>query len=181
MAKEPNYSREELIDIVKTWDEGVALSEPLEKSGKEYTIYESDIRKLGIIPAAIISDLSFVFEKEWARQNLEFIIDDYSVTWVHLDMEYFVNKYSEFTPDEVHHAIATLIYKGELALIKDDFSSINSYSGWYATMREVMISNAVKKIESLTNDPKNKEDAMFEAMKEFYPSVYEEMQEADND
>ena len=178
MANEPNYSREELLRIVSSWDEDsytIDIMSDERQKDYEYTIYRSDIIKLGTTAAIILSDLQIILEKDWEQKklNLKTYKDEYSITWVYLDIEYIESRYPEFNPVDVDYAVQKLIDSSEISFSQD----LNKpfYTGWYAERRYVLRAEAVSEIEANISLGKNSEEAMVEAMKKFYPTVYEDM------
>ena len=173
MAKEPNYSREELLTIVESWDEYTShVDIDTHQTDREYDIRRSDIIKLGTTAAIIWSDLQIILEKDWVqeKEGLETFKDEYNVTWVHMDLDYLSRRYSEFDSVDIANSIQKLMDSSELSFSKDASKPV--YAGWYAERRCTLISETVSYIESEINLGSDLEESTTEAMKRFYPSVY---------
>ena len=170
MANEPNYSRETLLHIVNSWDDAQGL---LDYPGdEEYALYRKEIKELGLVPALIWLNTEIVFEKESEREGLESFIDEYGTPWIHLDKEWFFNKFDFISEEEILRSLYVL--SGKVLCIRPDENS--SFSGFYAKHSDVIRGLAFKELY----ESEDVENSWRSVMNKYYPEVYADMEETKN-
>lgn len=163
MAKEPNYSKEELFRMVESWNEAQYFLD--DHVDKEYTLYRKEINELGLIPALIWLNTEVVFEKEYEREGLESFTDEYGTTWVRLDKEWFLDRFDFLSEEEILDSLYVLVGKVLWVWQKEN-------SSFYAKYSDFTRGLAFKEL----CEAEDVEDSWRTIMKKYYPEVYADME-----